>query len=383
MTYEPQLVTLAKPSTTPAASDASQASVSIGASTSVGSSTLVGSSTSVGPATLVGQRLIDRFGRLHTSLRVSVTDRCNIRCFYCMPNENIQFRPREELLTFEEIERFVRVSARLGVRKLRLTGGEPLVRRDVPALVARLSAIAGIEEIALTTNGILLEEQAVALKAAGLTRLNISLDAMSESTFQKIARREGLDRVFAGIVAARAAGFRRMRLNAVAIRGITEEEIVPLARYAREQECELRFIEFMPLDAEQRWDSSQVLTGEEIRRRLEAEFGPLREAPRPDPSQPACDYEFADGVGGIGFINPVSQPFCGDCNRLRITAEGQIRNCLFSTDEWDARALLRGGGDDEQLANLIVDCVAAKKAGHGIDSPEFIRPERSMYQIGG
>ncbi|MEY4180222.1 MAG: Cyclic pyranopterin monophosphate synthase [Planctomycetota bacterium] len=377
MTYEPQLVTLAKPSTTPAASDASQASVSIGAST------LVGSSTSVGPATLVGQRLIDRFGRLHTSLRVSVTDRCNIRCFYCMPNENIQFRPREELLTFEEIERFVRVSARLGVRKLRLTGGEPLVRRDVPALVARLSAIAGIEEIALTTNGILLEEQAVALKAAGLTRLNISLDAMSESTFQKIARREGLDRVFAGIVAARAAGFRRMRLNAVAIRGITEEEIVPLARYAREQECELRFIEFMPLDAEQRWDSNQVLTGEEIRRRLEAEFGPLREAPRPDPSQPACDYEFADGVGGIGFINPVSQPFCGDCNRLRITAEGQIRNCLFSTDEWDARALLRGGGDDEQLANLIVDCVAAKKAGHGIDSPEFIRPERSMYQIGG
>ena len=379
MTYDPKIVTLAKPSANAAVADVSTADVS----------TAAGAIASMVPpgedraSALSAARLVDRFGRLHTSLRVSVTDRCNIRCFYCMPNENIQFRPREELLTFEEIERFVRVSARLGVRKLRLTGGEPLVRRDLPSLVARLSAIAGIEEIALTTNGILLEEQAAALKAAGLARLNVSLDAMSEATFQKIARREGLDRVFAGIAAARAAGFRRLRLNAVAIRGITEDEVVPLARYAREQECELRFIEFMPLDAEQRWDTSQVLTGEEIRRRLEAEFGPLREAPRPDPSQPACDFEFADGIGGIGFINPVSQPFCGDCNRLRITAEGQIRNCLFSTAEWDARAVMRGGGDDEQLARLIVDCVAAKKAGHGIDSPEFIRPERSMYQIGG
>lgn len=380
MTHEPQLEKITKTVTIDDTVNAATTPIPAASAAPSASAAL---SASDGLSALAARRLVDRFGRVHTSLRVSVTDRCNIRCFYCMPNENIQFRPREELLTFEEIERFVRVSAGLGVRKIRLTGGEPLVRRDLSVLVARLAAIEGIEEIALTTNGILLEEQAETLRKAGLTRLNVSLDAMSEATFQKIARREGLSRVFSGITAARQAGFCRIRLNAVAIRGITEDEIVPLARYAREQECELRFIEFMPLDAEQRWDTSQVLTGDEIRRRLEAEFGPLRAAPRPDPSQPASDFEFADGVGGIGFINPVSQPFCGDCNRLRITAEGQIRNCLFSAAEWDARAVMRGGGDDGQLARLIVDCVAAKKAGHGIDSPEFIRPERSMYQIGG
>ena len=327
--------------------------------------------------------LIDRFGRVHTSLRISVTDRCNIRCFYCMPNENVQFRKREELLTFEEMVRFVQVVARLGVRKLRLTGGEPLVRSNLPELVRRLAPIDGIDDIALTTNGILLADHAEALRDAGLKRLNVSLDAMSEDTFHRIARRDGLDRVLAGIEAATRAGFKRIRLNAVAIRGITEPEIVPLVRYARQHDCELRFIEFMPLDAEQHWNSSQVLAGEEIREKIEAQFGPLIPAPRPDPSQPATDYEFTDGGGMIGFINPVSQPFCGDCNRLRITAEGQVRNCLFSNVEWDARDLLRRGGDDEQLAQLVRDCVAAKKAGHGIDSPEFLRPERAMFQIGG
>ncbi|MFO0905669.1 MAG: GTP 3',8-cyclase MoaA [Pirellulales bacterium] len=327
--------------------------------------------------------LVDRFGRVHTSLRISVTDRCNIRCFYCMPNENVQFRKREELLTYEEIERFVRVVARLGVRKLRLTGGEPLVRSDLAELVRRLSHIENIDDIALTTNGILLADQAAALRQAGLTRLNVSLDAMSEATFQRIARREGLDRVFAGIEAAHRVGFTRIRLNAVAIRGVTEPEIIPLVRYARQTHCELRFIEFMPLDAEQHWNASQVLSGADIRAHIEAEFGPLVPAPRPDPSQPATDFEFADGGGAIGFINPVSQPFCGDCNRLRITAEGQVRNCLFSTVEWDARERLRRGDDDEQLAQLVRDCVAAKKAGHGIDSPEFLRPERAMFQIGG
>jgi cyclic pyranopterin phosphate synthase len=328
-------------------------------------------------------QLVDRFGRVHTSLRISVTDRCNIRCFYCMPNENIQFRPRAELLTFEEIERFARVVAGMGVRKLRLTGGEPLVRSDLHLLVAQLTAIPGIQEVALTTNGILLGEQAAALKQAGLTRLNVSLDGMSEATFQKITRREGLQRVLDGIAAAQRVGFQNIRLNAVAIRGITEEEIVPLARFARQQQCELRFIEFMPLDAEQNWQSEQVLNGDEIRSRIEAEFGPLRAVDRPDPSQPATDFAYADGGGRVGFINPVSQPFCGDCNRLRITAEGQVRNCLFSTAEWDARAILRGGGDDQALAQLVADCVLAKKAGHGIDSPEFIRPERAMFQIGG
>lgn len=327
--------------------------------------------------------LIDRFGRVHTSLRISVTDRCNIRCFYCMPNENVQFRPRHEILSFEEIARFVRVVAALGVDKLRLTGGEPLVRADLPDLVQLLVATPGIREVALTTNGMLLAEHAEALRAAGLTRLNVSLDTLDEATFQRIARRPGLNSVLQGIAAAQRAGFGRIRLNAVAIRGITDDEIVPLARFAREHDCDLRFIEFMPLDAENHWDASQVLSGEEIRARLEAEFGPLTPAPRDNPSQPAVDYLFADGRGSIGLIHPVTQPFCGDCNRLRITAEGQIRNCLFSTVEWDARQVLRGGGSDAELAQLVRDCVLAKKAGHGIDSPEFVKPARAMFQIGG
>lgn len=327
--------------------------------------------------------LIDQLSRIHTNLRISVTDRCNIRCFYCMPNENVRFKPRSEILSFEEIERVARVAAQLGINKLRLTGGEPLVRAGLPVLVEKLSAIEGIEDLALTTNGILLEEQAAALQRAGLKRLNISLDAISEETFRTIARRDGLDRVFAGIEAAQRVGFEKIRLNAVAIRGLTEPEIVPLARYARERGLELRFIEFMPLDAEQQWQKDQVLAGETILKLLEAEFGALTPAHRPDPSQPATDYAYVDGGGLIGFINPVSQPFCQDCNRLRLTAEGQLRNCLFSTDEWDARALLRGGGSDDELSALLRDCVWRKKPGHGIDSPEFLRPERAMYQIGG
>src|SRR5688572_6604686 len=209
--------------------------------------------------------LLDSLGRVHTSLRISVTDRCNIRCFYCMP-ETVRFLPREEILSFEEIERFARVLAPLGVNKLRLTGGEPLVRSGLPKLVERLAAIEGIEDIALTTNGILLEENAVALKNAGLKRVNISLDALTEETFRRINRRDGLDRVLAGIHAAKKAGFEKIRLNAVAIKGITEAEIVPLAKFAREQQMEMRFIEFMPLDADDQWDHDQVLTGEEIRR---------------------------------------------------------------------------------------------------------------------
>src|SRR5688500_4312052 len=212
------------------------------------------------------QPLLDLLGRVHTNLRISVTDRCNIRCFYCMPDENVRFRPRHEILTFEEIERFARVSASLGVNKLRLTGGEPLVRADLHKLVEQLAAIPGIRDIALTTNGILLEEQAQALKDAGLSRVNISLDALTAETFRRIARRDGLDRVLAGIHAAKRAGFQKIRLNAVAIKGITEPEIVPLTQFAREQGMEMRFIEFMPLDAENQWQHDQVLSGEEIRR---------------------------------------------------------------------------------------------------------------------
>ena len=327
--------------------------------------------------------LIDSFGRVHTNLRVSVTDRCNIRCFYCMPAENVRFKPRRELLSFEEIERFVRVAARLGVNKLRLTGGEPLVRHELPLLVEKLAKVPGILDIALTTNGVLLAEQAQALKDAGLHRLNVSLDSLDPETFFRISRREGLDRVLAGIHTAQRIGFRKIKLNAVAIRGLTEPDILPLGNFAREHGLEMRFIEFMPLDADGNWDNDQVLSGQQIRDVLEADIGPLLPVERDDPSQPATDYRFADGRGRIGFINPVTQPFCQACNRLRLTAEGQVRNCLFSAEEWDARALLRGNASDEELANLLRQSVGEKRAGHGINSEEFFKPDRAMYQIGG
>jgi cyclic pyranopterin phosphate synthase len=328
--------------------------------------------------------LLDTHGRTHTSLRISVTDRCNIRCFYCMPNENVRFRPRDEILTFEEITRFVRVVSQMGVHRLRLTGGEPLVRTDLPRLVKMLADLSRIDDLALTTNGMLLTpELAAELRSAGLDRLNISLDTLREETFQKISRREGLDRVLAGIAAAQDAGFEKIRLNAVAIHGLTEDEIIPLARFARDRGLELRFIEYMPLDAEQHWQSTDVLDGDAIRQTLEAEFGPLVPIGRPHASQPASDFEYADGRGRIGLINPVSQPFCSDCDRLRLTAEGQVRNCLFSTAEWDARALLRSNSTDDELAALIRACVFAKAAAHGINTIDFVRPERAMYQIGG
>jgi cyclic pyranopterin phosphate synthase len=327
--------------------------------------------------------LIDRHGRVHTSLRISVTDRCNIRCFYCMPDENVRFRPRDEILTFEEITRFVSVVSQMGIRRLRLTGGEPLVRAELPRLVRMLAALPDIDDLALTTNGILLEDSAAELRSAGLERLNISLDTLDEVTFQKISRREGLHRVLAGIAAAQRVGFQQIRLNAIAIHGLTEAEIVPLARFARDRNLELRFIEFMPLDAEKHWHSAHVLDGATIRQILEEEFGPLLPVERPHSSQPATDFEYADGRGRIGLIQPVSQPFCGDCDRLRLTAEGQIRNCLFSTAEWDTRAILRSGHSDDELADLVRDCVRAKAPAHGINTVEFIRPERAMYQIGG
>jgi len=330
----------------------------------------------------ITEPLIDTLGRIHTNLRISVTDRCNIRCFYCMP-ETVRFLPRAEILTYEEIESLVRVVAQMGVNRLRVTGGEPLVRAELPRLIEMLAAVPGIRDIALTTNGILLVDQAQALKDAGLRRINISLDGLSEETFRKISRRAGLDRVLDGIFAAQRAGFERVRLNAVAIRGITEAEVLPLGRFARQHRMEMRFIEFMPLDAENNWRTEQVLSGDEIRGILEAEFGPLIPLARDDPSQTAVDYQFADGIGRMGFINPVTQPFCGNCNRLRITAEGKIRNCLFSTEEWDVRELLRGGGTDDQIAETVRRAVHAKKSGHGIDTDDFIKPERAMYQIGG
>ncbi len=327
--------------------------------------------------------LVDGFGRVHTDLRVSVTDRCNIRCFYCMPEENVRFKPRSEILTFEEIERFVRVAVSMGIDRVRLTGGEPLVRHGLATLVRQLKRLSGIKDIALTTNGILLAEQASTLAEAGLDRINISLDTLDPKTFVKISRRDELDRVLAGVAAAQTAGFRKIKLNAVAIRGLSEADIVPLGQFARDRGLELRFIEFMPLDADGKWDDSQVLAGSRIRATLEDAFGPLAPIADCDPSQPARDFEYTDGGGTIGFINPVTQPFCADCNRLRLTAEGQVRNCLFSIVEWDARRLLRDGGGDDDLADLIRASVSAKKAGHGINSDEFTRPQRAMFQIGG
>ena len=327
--------------------------------------------------------LLDRFGRKHSNLRLSVTDRCNIRCFYCMPDELIRFKPRDELLTFEEITRFVRVVSRAGIDKIRITGGEPLVRSNLDVLIAQLKGIDGIRDLALTTNGILLADQAEALKKAGLDRLNISLDTLTEKTFQQITRRTGLQNVLDGIAAAKRIGFQQIRLNSISIRGLTETEIVPLAKFAREHDLELRFIEFMPLDADQQWQEQSVLSGREVLEMLGSEFGELAPAPRSDKSQPAMDYTFAEGKGKVGFINSVTEPFCGSCNRLRLTAEGQVRNCLFSDAEWDARELIRGNHSDDELLSLVRDAIAAKKRGHGDDSLEFARPERAMYQIGG
>jgi cyclic pyranopterin phosphate synthase len=326
--------------------------------------------------------LVDGFGRVHTDLRISVTDRCNLRCTYCMPLE-VEFKPREQLLTYEEIARVAFVMSGLGIRTIRLTGGEPLVRSGIEGLVRQLVAIPKIESVALTTNGLLLAEQAESLFRAGLARLNVSLDSLREDRFVQIARGKGLDRVLAGLTAAKAAGFQSIRINAVSIRGLTEDEIVPLALFCRREGFHLRFIEFMPLDADGAWSSEQVLAGYAVRELLERQIGPLVPAVRSDTGQPAIDYCWADGSGSVGFIDPVTAPFCGQCDRLRLTADGQVRNCLFSTTEWDARQLLRSGGSDEMLVDLVQECVRGKRAAHGIGEPDFIRPDRAMYQIGG
>ena len=327
--------------------------------------------------------IVDTFGRVHTNLRISVTDRCNIRCTYCMPAEGIKFLPRPNILTFEEIVRVVRVLASCGLKRIRLTGGEPLVRADVPKLVGMLNEIPSIDEIAMTTNGMLLDRYAESLRQAGLARLNISLDTLDEATFQRLTRRPGLDRVLAGIRLARAVGFDKIRLNAIAMKGLTETEIVPLVRFAIQNELELRFIEFMPLDADRQWRSDQVLSGEQIRQVIEREFGPLRPADRVDGNQPAIDYELAESPGRVGFIESVTRPFCDQCDRMRLLANGEFRNCLFSDQAWDLKSLLRSGASDEEIEQRIRQAIGAKKAGHGTDSFEFQRPTAEMHQIGG
>jgi GTP 3',8-cyclase len=326
-------------------------------------------------------RLVDSFGRTHNNLRISVTDRCNIRCVYCMP-EAVRFLPRAELLSFEEIERFVRIACGVGVDKVRLTGGEPLVRRELPTLIAQLAAIPGLRDIGLTTNGILLAPQAQDLYDAGLRRINISLDTMDPAKFQQLTRRPGFEQVIEGIMAAKQAGIAPVKINAVAIRGVTEEDVLPLARFARQHGLELRFIEYMPLDAGHLWERNKVLFAADILELLREGIGPLVPAADQDPRAPALDYEFADG-GRVGFIASVSRPFCQSCNRIRLTADGKLRNCLFSLAETDMRGLLRGGSPDDEIVQAIRDCVRSKWEGHEINTARFIQPERLMHAIGG
>jgi GTP 3',8-cyclase len=326
--------------------------------------------------------LRDSWGREIKSLRVSVTDKCNFRCRYCMPAEGLEWLERDELLSFEEIERLVRVLARMGVDEVRLTGGEPLVRRDLPTLVGMLAATPGVRDLSLTTNGVLLDRFAAPLVEAGLRRLNVSLDSLSHVRFAEITRRDALDRVLAGLAEAeRHSELRPIKVNCVAIKGFTEEEVPALAELARRKPYVVRFIEFMPLDADQAWRGDDVLTGGEIRALIEERW-PLEELPA-KASSTARRFRFADGAGEIGFVNPVSEPFCSTCDRIRLTADGQLRTCLFSRREWDLKTPLRDGSSDERLEELIRFAVAHKELKHKINDPGFVRASRSMSQIGG
>lgn len=326
--------------------------------------------------------LIDGFERLHDNLRISVTDRCNIRCFYCMPEGPIPFLEREQILSFEEIERVARVAVSLGVRKLRITGGEPLVRKGLPSLVERLGAIPGVEDVGLTTNGVLLAGLAADLRNAGLRRLNVHLDTLDPERFRQISRRDDFARVMEGMDRALELGF-QVKINAVAVKNLCEPDVVPLARFGRERGVEIRYIEFMPLDAQGIWDKSKVLLQDQMMELLRREIGELVEIPDRDPRAPATEYRFADGVGRVGFISSVSKPFCLNCNRLRLTSDGKLRYCLFAIEELDVKGLLRGGGSDEQVAEVIRETVRRKWIGHEIHSGQFVAPPRPMYSIGG
>lgn len=326
--------------------------------------------------------LVDSFGRVHKNLRISVTDRCNIRCFYCMP-ETVEFLPHKKILSFEEIARVVRIVAAAGVDRVRITGGEPLVRSQIHKLVGMIRAVEGIRDIAITTNAILLEDHAQRLKDSGLDRLNISLDTLDPKKFEKIARRKGLEKVLKGIAKAKEVGFKDIRLNAVTLAGITETEIVPLAMFAREHDLTLRFIEFMPLDGDQAWQTEQVISGESIRSVIAREVCELLPTEEMTRSQPSVDFRYVDRRGSVGFINSVSSPFCGACDRLRITADGRLRNCLFGTEEWNLIDPLRSDANDQAVLGIIRAGIMKKKAGHGTDDVEFKRPQRAMYQIGG
>jgi cyclic pyranopterin phosphate synthase len=327
-------------------------------------------------------QLVDGHGRAIRDVRLSVTDRCGFRCRYCMPAEGMRWLERTDLLSFEEIERLVRVLVQMGVRDVRLTGGEPLVRRDLPRLVAMLAAIPELGELALTTNGYQLERDAGALVAAGITRFNVSVDSLQRERFSQMTRRDALAQVLRGLeVLAGYPEAHPIKVNAVAMRGFTEDEVIPFAQFARANPYEVRFIEFMPLDADHAWKPEDVLSGEEIRAAIDAVF-PLEPEPR-KASATARTYRFADGRGRIGFVNPVSEPFCGDCNRIRVTADGQLRTCLFSLNETDLRAVLRGDADDDELETLVRDAVWRKELKHHVNDAGFVQPARTMSAIGG
>ena len=324
--------------------------------------------------------LVDPFGRVIRDLRISVTDRCNFRCTYCMPAEGMEWLPRSEVLTFEEIHRVSRIFVeRFGVEGIRLTGGEPTVRAHLPMLISQLSRL-GVD-LAMTTNGATLRNSAEELRSAGLRRINISLDTLRADRFEQMTRRNELENVLAGIDAAVAAGFSPVKINAVIERGVNDDEIVDLARFGRDRGVEVRFIEFMPLDATGHWANDRVVGQDEIVERI-AEVFPLEQMPARG-AAPADRWRYLDGAGTVGVIPSVTKPFCGDCDRVRLTAEGQFRTCLFATDEFDLREIMRSGGDDDALAERIIAAVGTKWAGHQINRVEFIRPNRSMSQIGG
>ena len=323
--------------------------------------------------------LVDSFGRVHRDLRISVTDRCNFRCTYCMPEEGMQWLDRSAVLTFEEIERIARVCVeRFGFDAIRLTGGEPTVRAHLPVLIGKLAPL-GVD-LSMTTNGATLASSAADLRAAGLGRVNISCDSLRADRFEALTRRDELANVLAGIDAAVDAGFDPVKVNVVVMRGINDDEVVEFARFGRDRGVTVRFIEFMPLDADERWHRGLVVPRDEIVAAIDAVF-PLDAVSRGH--EPAERYEFRDGLGSIGVIPSVTDAFCGSCDRVRLTAEGGLRNCLFALDETDLRAVLRSGGSDDDVASAVSETVAAKWAGHAIGQVHFIRPAKSMSQIGG
>ncbi len=336
------------------------------------------------PAEALAGPLVDSYGRRIRNLRISVTDRCNFRCVYCMPAEGLAWLPRGDILSFEEIARLARVAANIGVEQVRLTGGEPLVRRDVPELVRMLSAIPGLTSLSLTTNGVALPKLARPLAEAGLTRINVSLDSLARDRFAELTRRDALEQVMAGLRALEdCPTIRPIKINAVAMRGFTEAEVLDFAHFARRTGYRVRWIEFMPLDADQIWRAEDILTGGEIRAIIESEFGPLVPVGGGDPSETARRYTFSDGVGEVGFINPVSEPFCAQCDRIRLTAEGQLRTCLFAQVETDLRGPLRSGASDAEIERALREAVWRKELKHYIGDKRFHRTARSMSMIGG